>query len=122
MPWAACLARRSLSYLRRLLDGLLGRDPSNHLFQLLVGLFSRPGRECPRRSTLRAADVVSKRLTTLVFCADGSVILAHGAGFVTKLAITSGRHQRDPLPHRGVGGGHPALPPSVKAASRRAAW
>src|SRR5690348_13292186 len=35
---------------------------------------------------------------------------------------TSGRHQRDPLPDRGVGGGHPALPPSVKATSSRAAW
>src|SRR5690349_11087110 len=69
----------------RLLDRLLGRNPGDHFLQLLVGLFSRPGRECPRRSTLRAADVVSKCLTTLVFCADGSVILAHGAGFVTKL-------------------------------------
>jgi hypothetical protein len=69
----------------RLLDRLLGRDPGDHLFELLVCLFPRLGGECPRRARLGAADVVAEGLTAFVLGADGCVIFPERACFVAKL-------------------------------------
>src|SRR3954469_9590878 len=94
----------------RALDGLLCRDLGDRLFQHTICLFPGLRLESSNSTALSALDVVSQRLATFVLGTDCRVILACRSRFVTqarKLRI-SGCHRRDPLPHRGAGGGPPA--------------
>src|SRR3954468_17861783 len=68
----------------RALDGLLGRDLCDRLFQHTICLF--PGLRLKRAhsTALSALDVVPQRQASLVLCAYGSVVLACRSRFVTQ--------------------------------------
>src|SRR4051794_27414024 len=68
----------------RALEGLLGRDLRDRLFQHTICLF--PGLRLKRAhsTALSALDVVPQRQASLVLCAYGSVVLACRSRFVTQ--------------------------------------